>query len=214
MKAQTQHYSAISLIMLSSIVASSANGADVGSLAACTVAVFSDISRTQVWSGKTPRACHATVAVAKVAGGVAVSAWTTEAAEAGWARTSFTAVLDYTEIAGKSRLSAALQDVVDRGKHLDRCLRSLRKINDPLDCPVKGTRDYLAGEETGVKDSQTLWPDNTGRHTVVEYEVGSIVATPDTPVEVDEAQPLPPGLRLNLRSKGGTTTLGTNSTGK
>jgi hypothetical protein len=182
-----------------------ANAAGVKGLAACTVSVFREIGRTQTWSGKTPATCHAAVAVTKVADGIAVSAWTTEPADAGWARTTFTAVLDYSEMASNNSLSAALRDVVERGNHLERCLRSLKKSNDPLDCQVKGTRDYLAGEETGVKDSRTIWPDNNGRHTVVEYKVGSTIDTPDTPIEVEAAQPLPPGLLLNLRLRGNTT---------
>ena len=214
MRTRSRHILVALLTTLVACPAGRASAADVKSLAACTVAVFDEIGRTQRWSGKAPGACHGAVIVNKVADGVAVSAWTSEPADDGWARTSFTAVLDYAELAAKNARSVATRDVMARGAHLQRCLSSLKKSNDPLDCSVKGSRDYLASEESGVKDSQTIRLDDDGRLVVVEYQVAATVATPDEPADLEAPQPLPPGLVLKLGAKGGAAASTTGSTGQ
>jgi hypothetical protein len=198
------HYPTLILTMLWVTVAAPAAAAEVAALAGCSSAVFTQISRTSTWSGKAPKACKAQVAVHRTDAGIAVTAWSGEAAASGdRTRTSFTGVLDYEELANKGGLSAALSDLMVRARHLERCLVSLRKHKDPLDCRLGGARDYLAGEETGVKDSYTLTIPDDGRSVVVEYQIGSTIATPDQPADLEAAQPLPPGVLIDLRRRGG-----------
>jgi hypothetical protein len=197
------HTSTLILAMLLLLAAAPAGAAEVAALAGCSSAVFTQISRTSTWSGKVPKSCRAQVAVHRTDAGIAVTTWNGEAPSGARTRTSFTASLDYEELADKVALSAALGDLMARARHLERCLASLRKHKDPLDCRLGGARDYLAGEETGIKDSYTLSIPDDGRPAVVEYEVGSTMATPELPADLEAAQPLPPGVLIDLRRRGG-----------
>lgn len=175
-----------------------ARAAEITALAACANKVFTEINRTQKWSGKAPAGCGARVVVEKRPTGVFVTVWATEAAEGGWVRTAFSAGMGYAEIARKKDLAEARQDIMTRAGHLGRCLESINTVNDPLDCRDSATKSYLAGEESGIENKRLIWLDDNGRHTVAEFAYGDTEATPTPPADLMGGQPLLPGMIINL----------------
>lgn len=180
------------------LTASRTQAAELASLADCTNKVFTEINRTQKWSGKAPAGCRARVFVEKRPTGVFVTAWSLEPATGGWVRTAFSAGMGYAEIARKKDLAAAQRDIMERARHIGRCLDSINSVNDPLDCRDSATKSYLAGEESGIEFKRLVWLDDNGRHTVAEYAYGDTEPTPTPPADLMGGQPLPPGVILNL----------------
>lgn len=164
--------------------------ADISTLAECSVKVFSEINRTRKWSGKTPAGCPAGVVVEKRPNGTFASAWVTEGGQGGWARTVFTAAMGYAEMADKNEVQNVGKEIRSRAGRLGRCLDSLIKVRDPLDCRYQANKSYLVGNETGTTLELVIWLDDNGRHTVVEYSFGNTEFTPLPPANLPGDQPL------------------------
>ena len=171
---------------------------EITALADCTVKVFKEINRTRKWSGKPPVGCQAQVAVEKRPGGVFVAAWLVERADGGWISSAFSGAMDYGEIADKKVLAQAGRDMVARAGRLERCLNSIKSVNDPLECRDRATRSHLAGEESGTETRRLVWLDDTGRHAVVEYAFGTTSATPSPPADLFNGESVLPGVIVEL----------------
>lgn len=171
---------------------------DITGLADCVGKVFSEINRTQKWSGKTPVGCTSRIMVEKHASGIFVVAWSTETTDGGWVRTALSAGMGYGELAAKQELAGARRDIMARAKRIGRCLESIITVNDPLECRDRAIKSYGAGEETGTENTRLIWLDDTGRHIVAEYAFGTTTATPSPPADLFGGQPLPPGMIINL----------------
>jgi len=176
----------------------SVSAADIAGLAECATKVFTDINRTQKWSGKAPSGCAPGIAVEKRAAGLFVTAWANENVDGGWVRTAFSAGMGYAEIARKKELAAANHDILARARRIGRCLESINSDNDPLECRDRATKSYLVGEESGSESKRIVWLDDNGRHTVAEYSFGNTAATPTPPVDLFNGQQLPPGMIIDL----------------
>lgn len=174
---------------------------DVAGLAGCVTKVFREINHTGKWSGKPPAGCPVKLSVEKRPSGLFVTAWTVEHADAGWVRTAFSGAMDYGEIARKETLNRAGKDMEKRAGRLQRCLKSIVRVNDPLDCRDRATKSYLVDDESGIETKRLVWLDDNGRHTVVEYVVGATTATPTPPVDLFSGQQLPPGTIIDYRVK-------------
>lgn len=185
----------IPVLMLASFPASAA---DMIGLAECTTKVFTEINRTQKWSGKAPSGCKARVAVEKRPSGIFVIAWGVQPTDGGWVRAAFSAGMGYAEVAVKNELVRANHDILNRAERIERCLNSIITVNDPLECRDRATKSYLAGEETGTENNRLIWLDDNGRHTVAEYSYGTTTATPAPPADLLSDQSLPPGMTIDL----------------
>ncbi|NVN90870.1 MAG: hypothetical protein HXX11_09725 [Desulfuromonadales bacterium] len=192
-------YPVLLLITLFQLVGSRAYGQDVSRLADCGTKIFKDINRTGKWSGKPPSSCAVKASVEKRPSGIFVTTWSVEEAEGGWIRTAFTGAMSYGEVAGKKALARAGKDIAVRARHLERCLNSITKVNDPLDCRDNAIKSYVVDEESGTETKRLVWLDDEGRHTVVEYAFGTTSSTPAPPVDLFSGQQLPPGTIINLR---------------
>jgi hypothetical protein len=171
-------------------IAQPAWAADISTLAECTVRVFSEINRTHKWSGKAPEGCPARVIVEKRQDGVFITARISEGAAGGWARTAFTAAMGYAEMADKSDVVKAGKEILSRAGRLGRCLDSLIRVKDPLECRYNANKSYLVGEETGTRHDWFIWLDDNGRHAVVECSFGDTEFETTPPADLPGNQPL------------------------
>jgi hypothetical protein len=174
------------------------HGVEVRPLADCSVKVFRDINRSHVWSGKPPDGCSAQIYVEKRPNGIFVTAWNSGRSESGWVRVSFSAAMGLFEVADKKALGRAGRDIAVRAGRIERCLDSIIRVNDPLECRDYATKSYSAGEETGVEYKRSVWLDDDGRHSVVEYAYGDTRAAVGPPADLFSGSALPPGMNLNL----------------
>lgn len=163
-----------------------APAAELTGLAECATRVFKEISRTKKWSGKPPAGCPGKVVVEKRAAGVFVTTWVTETAGEGWVMTSFSTAAGYGELVDKKGLARASRDVMARAARLERCLESLKTVNDPGECRNKATKSYLVGDVTGTEHEQLIWLEDNGRHAVVDYSYGDTTETPQPPADLFE----------------------------
>lgn len=192
-------YSVLLLMAIMQCAGSAAHGQELGGLADCATKVFKEINRTGKWSGKPPAGCPAKVSVEKRPAGIFVTTWSVAEAEGGWVRTAFTGAMSFAEVAGKKALARAGKDIAARARHLERCLNSITKVNDPLDCRDHAVKSYLVDEESGTETKRLVWLDDEGRHTVVEYAFGTTSATPTPPVDLFSGHQVPPGTIIDLR---------------
>lgn len=190
----------IQLFLIGAVLCSAlpARGQDIPGLALCTTKVFQEINQTKKWSGKPPLGCPTTVNVEKRASGVFVTAWSVDRGEGGWVRTSFSAAMNYAEIAGKASLGKAGKEIKARAVRLQRCLDSINSVNDPLECRDRAVKSYIAGESTGIENKRLVWLDDNGRHTVVEYAFGTTTATPTPPADLLNGENVLPGMIIDL----------------
>ena len=201
------------LLLLSfCLAAQPAAAATVDTLASCTAKVFTEIGRTHKWSGRPPAGCPPHLAVTKLEGGALVTFWTVTGAGDGWVQTSFSAAESYQELASPNTLSAANKDVLGRGRRLSRCLQAQGTDRVPDECRMRGTKDTLVGEETGVKDISRITLSDVDRYCVVEYVVGDTIATPSEPADIETGNALPPGILIMLKQGGTSATSGTGIT--
>ncbi len=191
-------YFILLLIMVLQLAGSVAYCQEITRLAACATKIFKEINHTGKWSGKPPANCPVKAVVEKLPDGIFVTTWTVEEAEGGWVRTAFTGAMDVREIARGKALAQAGKDIAVRAKHLERCLNSIRAVNDPLDCRDYATKSYVVDEESGTETKRLIWLDDSGRHTVAEYAFGTTSATPTLPVDLFSGQQLPPGTIIDL----------------
>lgn len=175
-----------------------AQGLEVRPLADCSIKVFSDINLKRGWSGKTPVGCLAEIYVEQRPAGIFVTTWNSGDSDRGWVRLTFSAAMGFSEIANVKSLKKAGRDIMARAARIERCLNSIIRVNDPLECRDHATKSYLAGEETGVENVRKIWLDDNGRHSVVEYAYGSSGAAVSPPADLFSGPALPPGTKLNL----------------
>lgn len=184
----------LSQLLFSNIV----QGVEVRPLADCTVKVFTDIGRNSGWSGKAPAGCPGTIRVEQRAAGVFVTMWIGDSSGNGWDRISFSAAVGLGEIGNKKLLKKAGRDIKARAARLERCLDSILRVNDPLECRDRATRSYSAGDVSGFESERTIWLDDNGRHSVVEYANGDTKAVVTAPADLFGGTALPPGTKLNI----------------
>ncbi len=200
------------LLLLSfSLAAQPAAAATVDALSTCTAKVFSEIGRTHKWSGKPPAGCPEGLAVTKHEDGALVTFWTVTRSGDGWVQTSFSAAESYQELAHPTDLSAANKDVLARGRRLSRCLQTQGTTHVPDECRMRGSKETLASEESGVKDVSQITLNDTGRYCAVEYVVGDTIATPSEPADIDTGDALPPGIQIKILLGGSPATSGTST---
>lgn len=188
----------ILVLLMPLLLASVAYGQDVSRLADCGLKTFSEISRSGKWSGKQSPDCRVKTSVERRSSGIFVTTWVIEDAEGGWIRTAFSAAMDQTEISGRKSLARAGRDIQERARRLQRCLRSIISVNDPLECRDYATKSYTVDEESGTENRRLVWLEDDGRHTVVEYAFGTTSATPTPPVDLFSGYYLPPGVTIDL----------------
>lgn len=184
------------LLLLASTVP--AGAMELTPLVDCSLKVFRGINKTQVWSGKAPEGCQAGINVEKRVEGVFVTTWIRESSEQGWALLSLSSAMGFFEVADKKELEKAERDVTSRAARIGRCLDSIIRVNDPLECRDYATKTYSAGDDIGIEYKRTIWLDDNGRHSVVEYDYGTTRATIDPPVELFNGPSLTPGMELDL----------------
>lgn len=171
---------------------------DLTPLVDCSLKVFRVINRTKQWSGKVPEGCSAEIYVEKRGDGIFVTAWNKSASEQGWVRVSLSSALGYYEVADKKTLEKAGRDVRARAARIERCLDSIIRVNDPLECRDHATKTYSAGGEIGVENKRSIWLDDNGRHIVVEYAYGDARGAVTPSVDLFSGPALPPGTNLNI----------------
>jgi len=173
-------------------------GDEVRPLADCTVKVFRDIAKNRAWTGKLPAGCSARVYVEQRPTGVFVTAWRSGVSKQGWIRLSFSAAMGVAELADTKALKRAGRDITARAGRIGRCLDSIIRVNDPLECRDSAVKSYLAGETLGTEYVRNIWLDDNGRHSVVEYAYGDSLAAVSPPADLFAGPALPPGTRVNL----------------
>lgn len=168
-------------------------------LAACSIKVFREINRSRVWSGKPPDGCSIGIYVEKRPAGIFVTTWNSGSFEEGWERLSLSVAMGFSEIAKSKLLEQAGRDISSRAAHLEKCLDSIIRVNDPLDCRDRATKIYSAGDELGIEYNRNIWLDDNGRHSVVEHAHGDTRAsTSSVPADLFGGPALPPGANLNI----------------
>ena len=170
---------------------------DIKPLADCTVKVFNEISKSRVWSGKTPDGCKGRIYVEKRANGIFVTAWNSSSQE-GWDRLSFSAAAGYFELADRKSLKSVERDISSRAGRMERCMNSILRVNDPLECRDTGKKTYLAGERAGVELLRQVWLDDNGRHSIIEYAYGDSKDVVAPPADLFLGPEMPPGTKLNI----------------
>jgi len=190
-------------IVISLLSASLSHASDVNALAACNVKIFEEIHKTRKWSGKPPAGCPATVALEKRREGIFVTSWKTQEVEGGWVSTAFSSAVGYGEIADRKDLKMANHEILSRAGRLGRCLDSILSTNNPLECRQRVIKSYMAGEAVGEENRKTIWLDDNGRHTVVEFAYGNSEMDPNEPADLLETPPLPAGTVIEVYPKTG-----------
>lgn len=173
-----------------------AQAVEIRPLADCSIKVFREINRSRAWSGKQPDGCSAGIYVEKRPTGVFVTTWNSGSSERGWVRVSYSTAMGFFEIADRKVLEKAGHDIRARALRIGRCLDSIIRVNDPLECRDHATKIYSIGEEAGVEYSRSIWLDDNGRHGVVEYAYGDTRAAVTPPVDLFGGPALPPGMNL------------------
>lgn len=175
-----------------------AQGLELRPLADCSIKVFREINRTRAWSGKQPDGCAVGIYVEKRPDGIFVTTWNSSNSEEGWGRTSLSAAMGFSEVANRKTLEKAGHDITARTARIERCLNSIIRVNDPLECRDYATKSHSAGEDTGVEYKRSIWLEDNGRHTVVEYAYGDTRAAVAPPADLFGGAALPPGTNLDI----------------
>jgi hypothetical protein len=171
---------------------------ELGAMADCSIKVFREINRSHVWSGKPPVGCSADIYVEKRPNGIFVTTWNSDNSDRGWVRISLSSAMGFFEVADRKELKRASQDIKLRTKRIERCLESIIRENDPLECRDRAAKFYLAGEKMGVEYERSIWLDDNGRHSVVEYAYGDSREVVRPPADLFRGPALPPGTELNI----------------
>jgi hypothetical protein len=169
-------------------------------LADCSIKVFRGINRSQVWSGKAPKGCLVGINVEKRPTGIFVTTWKNDSSESGWVRVSYSAAMGFYEVADRKALERAGRDITARAARIERCLDSIIRVNDPLECRDYATKTYSAGETIGVEYNRSIWLDDNGRHSVAEYAYGDTQTPVNPPADLFSGPTLPPGAHVNIHS--------------
>lgn len=175
-----------------------AQAMDLRPLADCTVKVFRDINRSHAWSGKVPAGCSANMYVEKRPAGIFVTTWNSSTSQDGWVRLSFSSAMSFSEVADKKLVEKAGRDISARAARIGRCLDSIIRVNDPLECRDYAAKTYSVGEDLGVEFNRSIWLDDNGRHSVVEYAYGDTNRAVNPPADLFGGPALPPGIDLKV----------------
>jgi hypothetical protein len=175
-----------------------AQAVELRSLADCSVKVFREINRSSAWSGKPPAGCRAEIYVDQRVAGIFVTTWNSGRTADGWERVALSVAMGFPEVAARKSLARAGRDITARTAHLERCLDSILRVNDPLDCRDRAAKTYSAGEETGTEFNREIWLDDNGRHSIVEYSYGDTTRAVNPPADLFAGPALPPGTKLNI----------------
>lgn len=190
------------LIWMTSVIIFSmdmkAQAMDLRPLADCTVKVFRDINRNHSWSGKTPAGCSANMYVEKRPAGIFVTTWSSSNSQSGWVRLSLSSAMGFSEVADKKLVEKAGRDISARAARIGRCLDSIIRVNDPLECRDYAAKTYSVGEDLGVEFNRSIWLDDNGRHSVVEYAYGDASKADNPPTDLFGGPALPPGIDLKV----------------
>ena len=177
----------------------SAQAVELQPLADCAIKVFKDINRSHIWSGKAPFGCSNEIYVEKRPSGIFVAAWDSSNSASGWERLALSVAVGYHEVANRKSLQQAARDISARSARIGRCLDSILRVNDPLECRDHATKTYSAGDEMGIEYNRSIWLDDNGRHVVVEYAYGDTrPAISPEPADLLGGPPLPPGTNLDV----------------
>ncbi len=177
----------------------SAQAVELQPLAGCAIKVFRGINRSHVWSGKVPVGCSNDIYVEKRPSGIFVTSWVSSSSESGWERLALSVAMGYHEVANRKSLQQAEGDISARTARIGRCLDSILRVNDPLECRDHATKTYSAGDVMGIEYNRSIWLDDNGRHVVVEYAYGDTrPATSPEPADLFGGPPLPPGTNLDV----------------
>jgi hypothetical protein len=106
--------------------------------------------------------------------------------------------MGFFEVADRKTLEKAGHDITVRAARIERCLNSIIRVNDPLECRDYATKTYSAAEEIGIEYKRSIWLDDNGRHSVVEYAYGDTRVTVSPPVDLFGGPALPPGTDLHI----------------
>lgn len=185
-------------VLIIGIMCVPAQGLELATLADCSVALLREIHHSHAWSGKAPDGCRSELAVEKRPAGVFVTAWYGGRSADGWFRLAFSTAMGYGELADRTAVNQGVRDIQQRAARLNRCLDSMLRVNDSLECRNFGKKSYLAGERIGFEESTLLWLDDGGRHSVVEYAVGNTSDADSAPADLMYGPALPPGMKLDL----------------
>ena len=189
-------------LLLVLIVSSPVQAVELRPLADCSIQVFRGINKSHVWSGKAPKGCSVRINVEKRPTGVFVTTWSSGSSESEWVRVSFSAAMSFFEVADRKALERAGRDITARAARIERCLNSIIRVNDPLECRDYATRTYSAGETIGAENNRSIWLDDNGRHTVAEYAYGDTETPNNPPADLFSGPALPPGTNLNIHILG------------
>jgi hypothetical protein len=107
--------------------------------------------------------------------------------------------MGFYEVANQKALKRAARDITSRTMRIERCLDSIIRVNDPLECRDYATKTYAVGEESGVEHTRSIWLNDNGRHSVVEYAYGDTSGTTvSQPADLFGGPALPPGTDLHI----------------
>lgn len=176
-----------------------AQAVELTPLVDCSLKVYRVINKSRQWIGKAPDGCQAELYVEKRAEGIFVTAWNRGNSQQEWVRLSFSSAMGFFEIADTQALEKAERDITARAARIGRCLDSIIRVNDPLECRDYATKTYSAGDEIGIEYKRTVWLDDNGRHSVAGYDYGDAHATVvGPPADLFGGPALPPGTNLNI----------------
>jgi hypothetical protein len=191
---------ALLVICLPSAVASAS---DVDDLGICSTNVFSEIAKTQAWSGRTKGCIRDRVVVEQRDSGIFVTTWKLSGKSGNWEKLALSAAAGYRELIDKKLLAGVIRDVKSRARRLDTCLTSIKSSNDPGECRDSAQRVYSVGTTTGVDMERTIWLDDGGRHVVIGYSYGDSTVSDTVPADLENTPTLPAGVLIDLHMGSG-----------
>lgn len=174
---------------------------DISNLADCSIRIFKEINKTKMWSDKKNNICRASIAVEKREEGIYVTTWRSRQINGGWTTTALSSAMGYHEVANLKQLNRAAVDIKKRSTRINRCLESIIRSNDPLECRDRAVKSYMVGEATGIENRRLIWLEDDGRHIVAEYSYGTTTATPSPPADLMNGDSIPAGMVIDLHIK-------------
>ncbi len=174
---------------------------DISNLADCSIRIFKEINKTKMWSDKKNNICRASIAVEKREEGIYVTTWRSRQINGGWTTTALSNAMGYHEVANLKQLNRAAVDIKKRSTRINRCLESIIRSNDPLECRDRAVKSYMVGEATGIENRRLIWLEDDGRHVVAEYSYGTTTATPSPPADLMNGDSIPAGMLIDLHIK-------------
>ncbi len=180
-----------------------ATAANIPDLANCSVKIFTEISKTGIWSGAAPAECPPQVQVEKRRDKLFVTTWVVEQGKSGWLRTAFTCAMSKaelkSEVKSKRSVAKAGTDINARAKRLGQCLDLNKKSNDAIKCLNYESEAYLGGKHGGTEHKLMIWLDDKAHLTKAEIAYGDTSYTPTPPTDLFNGEIIPPGARIDWK---------------